>query len=60
MNIKEINVNALEIGNILINLGKVLEIEEQPTCYSVVITRNKEKQVFKFSLNENLTIIDKS
>lgn len=42
---KEINFKGLKIGDTLINLGEVLEIEEYTVFYSIVIFRNNEKQV---------------
>lgn len=56
MNLKEIKINELKVGNTLINLGQVLEIEEKSECFFVVIARNNEKQVFKF-LSDVILII---
>ena len=35
-------------GDHLINLGNILEIEEQENHYVIIIDRMDEKQVFKF------------
>ena len=56
MNLKEINVKDLKIGNTLINLGEVLEIEDHPSYYSIVILRNNEKQVHKFFIGQKVVI----
>ena len=53
---KKINLKDLKIGDTLLNLGEVLEIEEHPVFYSIVIFRNNEKQVFKFLEKQKLFI----
>jgi hypothetical protein len=57
MNLKEIKINELKVGDTLINLGQVLEIEEKSDYLFIVISRHNEKQVFKFSPIENLVIL---
>lgn len=56
-NLIQVSIKNLKVGNILINLGEVLEIEKQSNCFSVVISRNNEKQVFKFFEDQKLLIV---
>ena len=43
------HISKIEIDDILVNLGSVLEIEEFEKCYSIIICRLDEKQVIKFN-----------
>lgn len=47
-------ISDLKPGDIILNLGEVLEIEENPEIYSIIIFRMNQKQVFKFEKNINL------
>lgn len=47
-NINCVHVSKIEVGFVLANLGELLEIEERDEYYALVISRMKEKQVFKF------------
>lgn len=49
-------ISELEIGDVLVNLGYVLEIEEGLTHFTLVISRLNEKQVIKF-LKEDMLIL---
>jgi len=49
-------ISELEIGDVLVNLGSVLEIEEGLTHFTLVISRLNEKQVIKF-LKEDMLIL---
>ena len=46
LNVK--HISKIETGNIVVNLGVVMEIEELTEYYSLIISRLNEKQVFKF------------
>ncbi len=46
--LKTIPLSELKVGEILVNLGELLEIEEQEEYFTLVISRIGEKQVFKF------------
>ncbi len=54
--LKTINITELAIGDILVNLGEVLEITERPDSFSLVIERMQERQVWRFNKDEELTI----
>jgi len=54
-----VNINKLCIDDILINIGKVLEIEEKPDCFSLVIERMDQKQIWTFKKHDSLTILRK-
>lgn len=47
-NIHHVHISAIETGAILVNLGTLLEIEEYPQHYCLIIARMNEKQVIKF------------
>lgn len=49
-------ITELEVGNILVNLGLVLEISQENDEFSIVIERMGERQVWRFNKKENLTI----
>jgi len=51
-----IPIPELEVGNILVNLGLVLEISQENEEVSIVIERMGERQVWRFNKKENLTI----
>ncbi|MDR6782045.1 hypothetical protein ABIE26_001466 [Pedobacter africanus] len=51
-------ISALKPGDKLLNLGEVLEIEESPEIYAVIIYRLTQKQVFKFERDTNLYLIN--
>lgn len=59
-NLKTIPISNLSIGDSLINLGIVLEILERHDCYSLVIDRMEERQVWKFNKTEDLMVIKES
>ncbi|WP_316811717.1 hypothetical protein [Pedobacter heparinus] len=44
-------ISDLEPGDSILNLGEVLEIEENKEIYSIIILRMNQKQVFKFEKN---------
>ncbi|ACU04577.1 MULTISPECIES: hypothetical protein [Pedobacter] len=48
------SISDLEQGDKIINLGKVLEIEESAEFYAIIILRMNQKQVFKFEKNTSL------
>jgi len=56
MDLLQIHIKELKVGNHIVNLGKVLEIEPSEYSYSIVIERLNQKQVFKFDSNEMLYI----
>lgn len=46
--INHVHISKIKAGVFLANLGELLEIEERDEYYALVISRMKEKQVFKF------------
>lgn len=52
-----INIKDIEVGNNIVNLGEVLEIDEHNEQFSIVILRHHQKQVFKFLKDEQLHIL---
>jgi hypothetical protein len=56
MNTQIISIEELCIGHNLVNLGKVLEIEERESCYSLIIDRMHEKQVWQFNKGQQLVV----
>lgn len=54
--LKKINISELQQDDFIVNLGEVLEIEELPNTFTVVISRMSEKQVFTFKKDEILLI----
>lgn len=50
------HISQLVIGDVLANLGEVLEIEHHTTRYSLVVLRLNEKQVIKYD-NEAYLLI---
>ncbi|RZK42688.1 MAG: hypothetical protein EOO90_06515 [Pedobacter sp.] len=49
-------VSELNPDDVLINLGKILEIEEKDLWYVIVIAMMDEKQIHKFPKNTELAI----
>ena len=47
-NLKVKHISKIKKGNILVNLGMVIEAEEFDRHYTLVISRLNEKQVMKF------------
>lgn len=47
-------ISDLALGDKIINLGKVLEIEESAEFYAIIILRMNQKQVFKFEKDVSL------
>ena len=54
--LKTIDISEIAIGDILVNLGPVLEITEREDSFSLVIERMQERQVWRFNKDEELTI----
>lgn len=54
---KVVAVDKLQIGDVLINLGQILEIEERDNYYWLVIDRMNERQVWKFYNTDKLIIV---
>ncbi|MBB6240026.1 intein-encoded DNA endonuclease-like protein [Pedobacter sp. AK013] len=50
-------ISEVEVGEVVANLGKILEIEEAPQAYCLVIERLGEKQVIKFEKHTLLILI---
>ena len=46
--LKVVHISKIEKGNIVVNLGLVLETEELDKHYNLIISRLNEKQVMKF------------
>ncbi|MGY4386181.1 hypothetical protein ACVWYN_003231 [Pedobacter sp. UYP24] len=55
--LKRYLISEIPIGAKIVNLGVLLEKEEQPTQYRLVIDRMDEKQVVKF--NKKTVLITK-
>lgn len=53
-------ISALRPGDKLLNLGEVLEIEESPEIYALIIYRMTQKQVFKFEKDTSLYLINEN
>lgn len=51
------HISKIEIGDVLANLGEVLEIEQDSTRYLFVILRLNEKQVIKYDKETYLIIV---
>ncbi|MNY17368.1 hypothetical protein D3C86_1506860 [compost metagenome] len=50
-------ISDLKPGDHILNLGEVLEIEESPEMYAIIIFRMTQKQVFKFEKDMNLYLL---
>lgn len=50
-------ISEVKVGEVVANLGKILEIEEAPQAYCLVIERLGEKQVIKFDKHTLLILI---
>ncbi|MDQ0966840.1 hypothetical protein QFZ20_002243 [Flavobacterium sp. W4I14] len=57
-NLKQIKARDLKIGNYLVNLGLVQEIEIKPDCDTVVLKINNEQHTFNFLPGSDLIIIE--
>jgi hypothetical protein len=53
---RKINISELQVGDILINLGEVLEVISVEDRFSLVISRMNEKQVLHFNADCQVTI----
>lgn len=56
--LKVVYISEIKKGNMLINLGKVLEIDEHPNHTNLIIFRLNEKHVVKFGKGDMLIILD--
>lgn len=54
--IKEIHISELEAALYILNLGIVLEIEEEEIFFVVIILRMNEKHVFRYHKNAKLWV----
>ncbi len=54
--LKAINISALVKGDIMVNLGLVLEIIENDNHFSLVIDRMEQKQIWSFNKTEEVII----
>jgi len=55
-----VELNDLQINDLILNLGTVLETWPGTEEYSVVIHRLDEKQVIRFPVNQRLVVIRES
>lgn len=55
--IKLRHISEVKEGDFIANVGKILEIEELESYYSLVIERMNEKQVLKFEKNGFLILL---
>lgn len=56
----EVAVTDIEIGDYLINLGKVIEIDDLNSSSTLVISRFDQKYVFKINPSEPIYLIKKA
>jgi hypothetical protein len=56
----EVAFTDIEIGDYLINLGEVLEIDDLNSSSTLVISRFDQKYVFKINPSEPIYLIKKS
>ena len=54
--LKAINISALVVGDIMVNLGLVLEIIENDNHFSLIIDRMEQKQIWSFNKTEEVFI----
>jgi hypothetical protein len=54
--ITRFHISKVESGMILVNLGRILEIEEHSGHYALIVERMNEKQVIKFDKDVLLAI----
>jgi hypothetical protein len=54
--LKAISISNLAAGDILVNLGTLLEIIENEDSFSLVIDRMEQRQVWNFNKTEELFI----
>lgn len=54
---EKVIINRLQVGDTLVNLGRILEIEERDDYFFLVIDRMNERQVWKFNKTDKLHII---
>jgi hypothetical protein len=55
--LKVLHISKIEKGNIIVNLGLVIEIEKLDRHYSIIISRLNEKQVMKFDMEIFMVIM---
>lgn len=53
---KHIEIKEVRRGDFIVNLGKVLEIEESSNLFSIVILRLNRKEVYEFEKGAILLI----
>lgn len=56
MKTEVVPIGRLQIGDLLVNLGSLLEIEETENHFNLVIGRMEQRQVWQFLKNDNLLI----
>lgn len=54
--LKAISISNLVAGDIIVNLGTLLEIIENEDSFSLVIDRMEQRQVWNFNKTEELII----
>lgn len=57
--LKILPISEIVVDDVLVNLGRVIEIEEFDMYYSLIIDRLNEKQVFKFDRQSFLTVTNR-
>lgn len=55
---KASGIASVNVGDQLVNLGKVIEINEADDCYSLVIFRMNQRQVWTFEKDDILFILE--
>ncbi|MCF2443369.1 hypothetical protein L0657_05325 [Dyadobacter sp. CY345] len=53
---KRIEIEGVRLGDFIINLGKVLEIDESSDLFSIVVFRRNKKEVYEFEKDAILLI----
>lgn len=54
--LKTISISSLVAGDVIVNLGTVLEINENDDHFSLVIDRMDQRQVWNFNKTEDVII----
>ncbi len=54
---QKVDIDRLQLGDFLVNLGEILEIEERDNYFYLVIDRMNERQVWKFNKTDKLVVV---
>jgi len=56
----QIPISSLMQGHIMLNLGHVIEINELPECFEVIVCKMNQKMVLKFLKDDIVYIADET